>query len=83
MTASAHELSATIINEFAMRIKVTKKGVVIPKQLLEGVKEIEILKQLNMLLIFPVTGDDPIYQLGVDPLTVEIDDASINHDEIP
>ncbi len=64
-----------------MKIKVTEKGIVIPKRLLEGIKEVEILKQLNMLLVFPVTGEDPIYQLGVDPITGEINDASINHDE--
>ncbi len=64
-----------------MKIKVTDKGIVIPKRLLEGVKEVEILKQLNLLLVFPVTDEDPIYQLGVDPLTGEIDGASINHDE--
>jgi virulence-associated protein VagC len=63
-----------------MRIAVTEQGVLIPKQLLEGVREVEIRHQQGMLLILPITDDDPILQLGKEPITDSVDDASTHHD---
>jgi hypothetical protein len=63
-----------------MRIKVTKRGVIVPKKLLEGVDEVEVRKEHNVIIILPVRPDDPILELGKYPIIDEIDDASINHD---
>ena len=63
-----------------MKTKVTEQGLLIPKELLEGFDEVEIRKQDHQLLIVPVSENDPILQLGREPLIAEIDDASANHD---
>lgn len=62
-----------------MKIKVTEQGVTIPKKFLKGLKEVEIRKENNLVLVVPVT-DDPIFQLGSQPISDEIEDASENHD---
>ncbi len=63
-----------------MRAKVTDQGVVIPKQWLEGIDEVEIRQEQDVIVVVPVTDADPIRALGTDPLMIEVDDASINHD---
>ena len=63
-----------------MRAKVTDQGVVIPKQWLEGVDEVDIRQEQDVIVIVPVTGSDPIQELGRNPVMIDIDDASINHD---
>lgn len=63
-----------------MKVKVTKRGVLIPKQLLEGVDEVEIRESDGMLLVIPVRDEDPIFQLGMNPIEDDITDASVNHD---
>lgn len=62
-----------------LKIKVTEHGVVVPKKFLKGVKEVEIRKDNQVILIVPVT-DDPIFALGSQPITDEITDASEQHD---
>lgn len=62
-----------------MKTKVTDQGVIVPKKFLEGIKEVEIRKENNLVLVVPVT-DDPIFQLGSQPICEEIEDASENHD---
>jgi len=52
----------------------------IPRELLEGFDEVEIRKEDHALLVPPITNDDPILRLGKEPVTFEIDDASIPHD---
>ena len=63
-----------------MRTKVTEHGVLIPKLLLEGVDEVEIRKEQNVIVVVPVTADDPILGLGKQPITLDVDDGSVNHD---
>lgn len=62
-----------------MKARVTEQGVTIPKKFLKGIKEVEIRKENNLVLVVPVT-DDPIFQLGSQPVSDEIEDASENHD---
>ena len=62
-----------------MKTKVTEQGLLIPKELLEGFDEVEIRKGDHQLLIVPVSGDDPIFQLGQEPVLDDIHDASANH----
>jgi hypothetical protein len=63
-----------------MRTKVTEHGVLIPKMLLEGIDEVEICKKQNVIVVVPVTTDDPILGLGKQPTTLNVDDACVNHD---
>jgi hypothetical protein len=63
-----------------MRTKVTEHGVLIPKMLLEGIDEVEIPKERNVIIVVPVMADDPILDLGKQPITLDVDDASANHD---
>ena len=63
-----------------MKTKVTSQGVRIPKRLLEGVDEVEIRKENNLILVLPVTATDPILDLGKQPVVGDVKDASENHD---
>lgn len=62
-----------------MKTKVTERGVLVPKKFFKGIKEVEIRKEDNLVLVVPVI-DDPILQLGSEPVTDEATDASENHD---
>jgi hypothetical protein len=62
-----------------MKTKVTGRGVIIPKKFLKGIKEVEIRKENNLVLVVPII-DDPIFQLGSQPISDEVEDASENHD---
>jgi len=63
-----------------MRTKVTEEGVLIPKVWLEGIDEVEIHKEQNMIIVMPVQVDDPILNLGKQPIILDVEDASLNHD---
>ncbi len=63
-----------------MKTKVTEQGLVIPKHLLEGIDEVEIRKEQNMILIVPVIANDPILEIGTQPIVSDVSDASVNHD---
>lgn len=73
-----------------IKTKVTAQGVLIPRQLLEGIEEVEIKKENNMITIMP-TGQmdsngsrlqlDPIWNLGENPVECDISDASEQHDK--
>lgn len=64
-----------------MKTKVTEQGITIPKQFLEGVREVEIRKEKNYILVIPLSGDDPISHFGKNPVSDTVTDASENHDE--
>jgi len=62
-----------------MKTKVTEQGVLVPKKFLKGIKEVEIRKDNNVILVVPVM-EDPILALGSQPVAAEIRDASEHHD---
>jgi hypothetical protein len=64
-----------------MKVKVSKKGLVIPPEFLEGVKEVEIRKNNGWIILFPTAIDDPILELGKQPVQCGVSDASENHDK--
>jgi hypothetical protein len=64
-----------------MRIKVTENGVLIPKMWLEGIDEVDIQQTPDMILVVPVQANDPILNLGKQPILLDVEDASINHDQ--
>ena len=63
-----------------MKAKVTEQGLVVPNELLEGFDEVEIRREDHQIVIAPISGEDPIFQLGRSPVEDNLDDASYNHD---
>ncbi len=63
-----------------MRAKVTEDGILVPKQWFEGINEVEIRREHDIILIKPITAADPILCLGTQPVEVDVDDASLHHD---
>jgi hypothetical protein len=66
--------------EETMRAKVTARGLLIPIELLKGVREVDIRQQADGILVVPVPSADPILQLGTSPVVVDEHDAAENHD---
>lgn len=64
-----------------MKAPVTDAGVLIPKDLLPGITEVEIRRGDHCLLVVPVRELDPILQLGDAPATSDVSDASVRHDQ--
>ena len=64
-----------------MKAKVTENGLVIPKEFLDGVDEVEIRKTDNLVVIVPTTRGDPILQLGQNPVECGVPGASERHDQ--
>ena len=63
-----------------MRAKVTKRGLIIPKEMLAGCEEVEIRKEDHRIVISPLAKDDPILNLGKHPVVCGVSDASEHHD---
>ena len=64
-----------------MKVKVNNEGVVIPKTYLEGIEEVEVKKENGLILVIPITEDDPILELGKNPVPCGLSDASEHHDK--
>ena len=64
-----------------MKAKVTEAGVVIPKKLLKNVKEVEIRKEHDIIVVLPTDKKDTIYKLATNPVPCKIHDASENPDK--
>jgi len=60
--------------------KVDERGLVLPKQWFNNIEEVEIRKERNVILILPIHPTDPILELGADPVSCDVNDASENHD---
>lgn len=63
-----------------MKTQVTDQGVLIPRQMLGDVEEVEIRQEHDLILIMLGPAIDPIYEFGEQPVVVEINDASAQHD---
>ena len=59
-----------------MKIKVTEQGVVIPKEFLEGVQEVEIRKENNLIVVITTIKSDPIFEMGMNPVSSGVTDDS-------
>lgn len=64
-----------------MRTKVNENGVLIPKDLLPGITEVDIRKQNGVIMVIPAGKDDPVYDIGKDPVASGVSDASENLDK--
>jgi virulence-associated protein VagC len=63
-----------------MKIKVTEQGALIPKEFLERVKEVEIRRENNLLIISPtIEEEDPTWDLGEDSISFRGVDDSENY----
>ena len=63
-----------------MKARVSEEGVLIPKEFFVGVEEVEIQQQNNTIVVIPILTDDPITQLGTQPIEDELTDAASQHD---
>ena len=64
-----------------MIAKVTEQGVVIPKTLLGEATEVEIFEEPGRVVVILDREADPIWGLGKNPVTLDVTDASVNHDK--
>ncbi len=62
-----------------MKARVTKRGLIVPKEVLAGADEVEIRKEGRRIVISPILSD-PILELGKHPVECGVFDASENHD---
>src|SRR5258708_34102287 len=67
--------------EDPMKVKVTEKGLLIPRKFLKGVKEVEVRRQNDLIVIVPLGAKDPIFDIGKNPVKLGLKDASVNHDK--
>ena len=64
-----------------MKALVQDDGILIPKRLLKGVKEVEIRKEQGCIIVLPIpTAGDPVFNLGNNPVKCGAPDAAECHD---
>jgi hypothetical protein len=78
--------------DLRMKARITKDGLLIPKEVVDrlGSEEVEITQEPGRLLIAPAGeaedqtgpngGEDPILDLGRNPVRTGVRDGSTNHD---
>jgi virulence-associated protein VagC len=64
-----------------VKTRVTEQGIIIPREMLEGLDEVEIRRQDGMIIIEPASARDRIFDIGKNPIDADITDASVNHDQ--
>jgi len=69
-----------LLKKEIMKIKVTEQGLVIPKEWLKGIDEVEIRQENNMIIVIATSQQDSIWDLGKNPVSCDIKDGSVNHD---
>jgi hypothetical protein len=63
-----------------MRGRITKCGLIVPKEMLPDAEEMEIRNEGHRVVISPLPKEDPILGLGKYPVKCGITDASEHHD---
>ena len=64
-----------------MVAKVTNEGLLIPKELLGSADEVQIIEEPGRLVVILEPDNDPIWNLGKNPIKLGITDASANLDK--
>jgi hypothetical protein len=64
-----------------VKVKVSKRGLLVPKEMLSGAEEVEIRKEDHLIVISPIAKDDPVFNLGKRPVECGVTDASERHDK--
>jgi hypothetical protein len=63
-----------------MKLKVTAAGVLIPKELLGELEEVELTQEQGKIILATVQPSHSIWQLGANPVECDVDDLAVNHD---
>jgi hypothetical protein len=63
-----------------MKTRITEQGLVISKQMLGDVDEVEIRRESDSIVILLTPSPDPILEFGKQPIQVDATDASAQHD---
>jgi sporulation protein YlmC with PRC-barrel domain len=63
-----------------MKLKVTAAGVLIPKEFLGELEEVEIIQEQGKITITTVKPSPSIWKLGTNPVECDVNDLGINHD---
>lgn len=64
-----------------MKLKVTESGVVIPRDMLPDVEEVDVRMEGTVMVLTPLRDtNDPIWEMGNDAVICGLADASENHD---
>lgn len=63
-----------------MKLKVTAAGVLIPKEFLGELEEVEIIQEQGKITIATVKPSPSIWQLGTNPIECDVTDLGVNHD---
>ncbi len=64
-----------------LTLTVGEKGLLIPREILEGAQEVEIRREHETIRILPIVPRDSIFQLGSQPVHCNLPDASVNHNQ--
>jgi hypothetical protein len=64
-----------------MKLEVTDQGVLIPKNLLEGAKEVDVRKENKRIVVTPMPDEDPIFRIGKNPVKGGVTNASVDLDK--
>jgi hypothetical protein len=63
-----------------MKLKVTQRGVTVPRRMFGEVSEVEIRSESGRVVLTPVLENDPIFSLGDEPVTTGTSDGAEHHD---
>ncbi|NJM77223.1 MAG: hypothetical protein HC852_17380 [Acaryochloridaceae cyanobacterium RU_4_10] len=63
-----------------MKLKVTAAGVLIPKEFLGELEEVEIIQERGKITIATEKPSSSIWQLGTNPAECDVTDLGVNHD---
>lgn len=64
-----------------MKAMVGESGVLIPRRLLRGIKEVEIRKEGAIIVVEPAAAlPDPVFGLGDNPVRTGVGDGAEQHD---
>jgi hypothetical protein len=63
-----------------MKLTATEQGLLIPKELLGGNEEFEIIQEQEKIIIISIKKISSIWDLGSNPVECDVKDGAINHD---
>ncbi len=64
-----------------MVAQVTEQGVLLPKGLLGNAQQVQIVQEPGRVVLILDPTKDPIWGLGENPISLDVDDASVNLDK--
>ena len=64
-----------------MQTEVTEDGLHLPRDWFGDAKQVEIRREGKQIIVILLDEEDPIRKLGSNPVSLDITDASTNHDQ--